>query len=140
MSSLEILVFVGGLLHFSILIASSMVPSVLDFKASLEKLDGLFRQLVWVHGIFIVLVITGFGLLSVCMPGEMASGSPLARGVCGFIAIFWGLRLIVQFFYFDPSEYLTTIWFKLGYHALTLVFTYHVVAYGMVACLGTSAS
>ena len=62
--NLSTLIFVGGILHFGILIASAMVPSALDWKASLSRLDPLFRQLVWVHGVFIVLVIIGFGLLA----------------------------------------------------------------------------
>lgn len=47
--SLEQLIFIGGILHFGILIASALVPQVLDWKASLAKLDGLLRQLIWVH-------------------------------------------------------------------------------------------
>ena len=61
-----------------------LVPQVLDWKSTLAKLDGLFRQLVWVHGAFIVLVIVGFGLLSTLLAPEVTSGTPLARAVCGF--------------------------------------------------------
>ncbi len=66
--NLELLIFIGGILHFGILLASALLPKVLDWKASLGKLDGLSRQLVWVHGVFIVLVIIGFGLLSLVFP------------------------------------------------------------------------
>ena len=104
MLNLELLVFIGGLLHFGILLASSMVPKVLNWKMSLDGLDDLSRQLVWVHGLFIVLVIIGFGLISVLLASELASGTPLARGICLFIAIFWGARLVVQFFVFDVSR------------------------------------
>ena len=76
--NLELLIFAGGILHFGILLASAMVPKVLDWKASLAKLDGLFRQLVWVHGAFIVLVIIGFGVLSV---GKRPP-APFALDVC----------------------------------------------------------
>jgi hypothetical protein len=86
----ELLIFIGGILHFGILLASAMVPKVLDWNASLEKLDGLFRQLVWVHGVFIVFVIVGFGLLSITCAADLASGTPLARAVCLFVALFWG--------------------------------------------------
>ena len=40
--NLELLIFTGGVLHFGILLASAMVPKVLDWKASLAKLDRLF--------------------------------------------------------------------------------------------------
>ena len=133
--NLELLIFAGGILHFGILLASAMVPKVLDWKGSLEKLDGLFRQLVWVHGAFIVLVIIGFGVLSIVLAGDLASGTPLARGMCLFISLFWSARLIVQFFVFDAKPYLKTTLLKAGYHGLTVVFIYITVIYGLAVFL-----
>ena len=133
--NLELLIFAGGILHFGILLASAMVPKVLDWKASLEKLDVLFRQLVWVHGAFIVLVIIGFGLLSVVLAGDLACGTPLARGMCLFISLFWAARLVVQFFVFDAKPYLKTTLLKAGYHGLTVVFIYITVVYALAAFL-----
>jgi hypothetical protein len=87
--TLELLIFIGGILHFGILLASAAVPQVLDWKGSLAKLDGLTRQLVWVHGIFIVLVIIGFGFwivpVRVC-PGRLGlstdrTGRKARRGI-----------------------------------------------------------
>jgi hypothetical protein len=129
----ELFIFIAGLLHFGILLASALVPKVLDWRESLQHLDPLFRQLVWVHGAFIVLVIVGFGLLSVVFAAELASGTRLARGVCSFIAFFWGARLAVQFFVFDPKPHLTSMFLKLGYHGLTIVFLYLVVVYSLAA-------
>lgn len=131
--NLERLILIGGILHFGILLASAMVPKTLDWKNSLEKLGGLFRQIVWVHGIFIVLVIIGFGLLSVLFAGDLAAGTPLARGVCFFIGFFWAARLAIQFFVFDAKPYLTSTFLKAGYHGLTVVFTYHAIVYLLAA-------
>jgi hypothetical protein len=133
MRTLEFLIFMGGVLHFGILLASARVPKALNWKASLGSLDRLSRQLIWVHGAFIVLVIVGFGLISVIYPSSLAAGSPLARGLCLFIAVFWGLRLLVQFFVFDAGPFLRTRLLRVGYHALTVVFTYHVCVYSWAA-------
>lgn len=126
---LERLIFVGGILHFGILLASALVPKVLDWKGSLQKLDGLSRNIVWIHGLFIVFVIIGFGTSSVLLSADLASGTTLARGVCGFIAFFWGARLAVQFLVFDARPYLTNRFLKAGYHGLTLVFAYNLIVY-----------
>src|SRR5262245_31595455 len=131
--NLAILILIGGVLHFGILLASALTPRVLDWKKELTKLDQLTRQLVWVHGAFIVLVIIGFGVISVALPAELAAGTRLARGVCGFISLFWLTRLAVQFFVFDAKRYLTSAWMKLGYHGLTCVFAYHAVVYSIAA-------
>ena len=131
--TLERLILLGGILHFGILIASALVPQVLDWKTSLARLEPLARQLVWVHGAFIVLIILGFGTLSLGMSAELAAGTPLARAVCLLIALFWAIRLAVQFFYFDASAYLKTRFLKVGYHGLTVVFAFHTLVYSFAA-------
>src|SRR6185437_2204192 len=93
------------------------------------QLPTLLRQLIWVHGAFIVLTITGFGLLSVCLAGQLASGTPLARAVCGLIGVFWLLRLGIQFFVFDARPYLRRKLLLLGYHGLTIAFVYLAVVF-----------
>ncbi|MGE5191313.1 MAG: hypothetical protein ACM3U2_02355 [Deltaproteobacteria bacterium] len=133
MIDLKTFVLLAGLLHFVILFASALVPKVLDWRGELRKLPPLFAQLVWVHGGFIVLTIIGLGGISVANAAELASGTLLARSVCGFIALFWATRLAVQFFYFDPGPYLATLPLKLGYHGLSVVFTCLTIIYTLSA-------
>jgi hypothetical protein len=133
--NLPLLILIGGILHYGILIASACVPGVLNWRRELAKLEPLSRQLVWVHGAFIVLVIIGFGCLSLAMPGELASGTVLARGVSAFIATFWAARLAIQFLVFDATPHMTSVLLRLGYHGLTLVFVYFAVVYGAAAAL-----
>ena len=133
MRNLELLITIGGVLHLGILIASAMVPGVLQWKRELEKLTPLSRQLIWVHGAFIVLTIVGLGVISLVAPRELASGTTLARAVCAFVATFWLCRLGVQFFVFDATPFLTRTYLKLGYHALTVVFFTLVAIYGYAA-------
>jgi hypothetical protein len=135
MLTLSALLKIGGVLHFGILFASALVPQVLDWRKSLAPLDKLLRQLIWVHGIFIVLVIIGFGILSLLNSDALASGTFLARSVCGFIALFWLARLGIQFFVFDPTGVINGPWLRAGYHGLTAVFTYMAVVYGLAALL-----
>jgi hypothetical protein len=121
------MIFVSGILHFGTLLASAVTPRVLDWKGELRKLDRLSRQVVWVHGVFIVLTIIGFGVLTTFSSGELAAGTPLARAICAFIGLFWSGRLCVQFFVFDARPFLKSAWLKLGYQGLTLVFIYQSV-------------
>jgi hypothetical protein len=133
--NLPTLLLLGGVCHFGILFASALVPRVLAWREELRKLHPLSRHLVWTHGVFIVLVIVAFGVISVVSASELASGSRLARMVCGFIAAFWLARLAIQLFLFDASPFLTTPWLKLGYHGLTVVFAYLGLVYAWAAVL-----
>jgi len=133
MSILEILLRLAGVLHFCILIASALVPVVLDWRTNLATLNVFLRRLFWVYGAFVVLMIVGLGTLTLLDARAMAAGNPVARTLAGFTAIFWLARLAVQFFIFDASAYLTNWFLKAGYHCLSLVFTYFVVIYTWAA-------
>jgi hypothetical protein len=130
---MKTLLFLGGLLHFVILIASALTPRLLDWRANLAALHPFLRRLFWVYGSFIVLVIISFGVLTLRHADELASGAPFARSVCAMIAIFWLARLAVQFFVFDARPFLTTAFRRVGYHGLTLLFAALVFIYGCAA-------
>ena len=130
---MKTLVQLGGLLHFAILTASALTPRVLDWNRYLAPLPTLFRQLFWVYGSFIVLIIISFGTISLTNAATLASGDLLGRSVCGMIALFWSARLAVQWFVFDAAPYLTNGFLKLGYRALTLAFITLALIYGCAA-------
>jgi hypothetical protein len=133
MNNLQTLLLIAGILHFAILIASALVPRVLDWRANLALLHPFLRRLFWVYGVFIVLVIIGFGTLTLLDSGAMAAGEPVARSLTGLIAIFWFARLLVQLFVFDCRAFLTNTLLRTGYHCLTLLFIYFTAIYGWAA-------
>jgi hypothetical protein len=63
----------------------------------------------------------------------MAEGEPVARSLCIFIAVFWAIRLVVQFAVFDARPFLTNWFYKAGYHGLTVVFIGLVAIYTAAA-------
>ena len=130
---MKLLIQLGGLIHFAILIASALTPGVLQWRRHLANLPPLLRQLFWVYGSFIVLVIVAFGTISLAHAGALASGDPLARSVSALIAIFWAARLAVQWFVFDATPFLTNALLKLGYHTLTVAFVALTLIYGRAA-------
>jgi hypothetical protein len=122
----------AGAGQLSILIASSIVPFQLDWKKELGCLSKLHRQMYWVYGGYVVMAILAFGLISLFHAREIAAGSGLARGFFGYIAIFWGVRLLLQGV-FDVKEHLTAWWLKAGYHTLTVLFLCFTLIYGYAA-------
>ena len=133
MSILETLIFISGILHLGTLIGSAQVPKELKFNQELPKVAPLMRHWILVAGAYVVLNLIAFGVISLTLSKELASGSPLARAFCGYVAIFWSFRLVVQFFVFDAKPYLRNWFLTLGYHGLTLVFTCHTLVYGCAA-------
>ena len=130
---LENLILIGGILHAATLLASYQVPREMDFKNELPKLSPLLQHWVWTAGGYIVLNIVAFAVFAIFLREELASGTVLARAFCGYIAIFWAIRLVIQLFVFDAKPYLRNRFLTIGFHGLTLVFIYHTLVFGYAA-------
>ena len=126
------LIFLAGAAQLCVLIASALVPLRLKWKTELAVLSRLHRQMYWVYGAYVVLAIVAFGLISLFNSSELASGSGLARSVCGYITVFWGIRLSLQFV-LDVKAHLSTWWLRLGYYFLTILFLSFTLLYGFAA-------
>jgi len=133
MIHLEQLIRFGGIVHFGILSASALVPVVLNWRESFKTLSPLARQLVCAWAGFIVLVIIGFGLISLINAHALADGTRLSRTVCGVIGAFWLCRLGLQLFVFDVRPVVRSRWLWAGYHGLTVAFIYFATVYGVGA-------
>lgn len=129
------LIIAAGIGQLGILVAAALVPHRLRWRDTLAQLPRLHRQMYCVYGCYIALSILAFALLSLSNARELAGGSALARGLCGYIAVFWGLRLVLQAV-FDVRAYLTTWWLTAGYHLLTVLFAGLTIVYALAALAG----
>ena len=129
---LTTLIWLAGAGQLSVLIASALVPVQLKWKTELECLPRLHRQMYWVYGGYTVMGIVALGLISLINAEALASGGLLARSVCCYAAIFWGVRLSLQAV-FDVKEHLNQWWLRVGYHTLTVLFTSFTLIYGYAA-------
>lgn len=130
MLSLETLILISGVIHLGTLLGSAQVPRELRFKDDLPKLNPLLRHWVLVAGGYIVFNIVAFGVISVVFREELAARSVMARVFCGYVSLFWAIRLVIQLFLFDAKPYLRNTLLKIGYHALTVVFVWQTAIYG----------
>lgn len=119
-------------LHLLILTASFQVPTRLKWKEELPLLSSFNRKLMWTYGLFIVLCIVAFSVLTFAFHGRFLAGDPVALGLAGFIAIFWLLRVIVDCFYFNHSDWPAGPKFVGGHALLTSLFAFLVLVYGAV--------
>ena len=118
-----LLLKLAALTYLGLLAAGVLMPRVVGLGEHIRALPTFIRQLFWVYYTFIGLCLIGFGLGSFFFAEELASGTPLARAVCSFLAVFWIVRFIAGRFVFDLRPYLTSIWRRVGLIAANLVFT-----------------
>ncbi len=115
--------------HFVVLIASFQVPYRLEWKQDLSKLAPFNRKLMWVHGGFAVYTIISFGVLTLLLHNEMLQGQRAALALAAFIGVYWLLRVIVDFTYYDHADWPKGAGFVVGHTLLTGLFVFLSVTY-----------
>jgi hypothetical protein len=131
---LPTLLFIAGIGQLSVLIASALVPIRLNWRTEFAKLPRLHRQMYWVYGGYVVLSIIALAMITLFNARELASGDRLARSVCAYIAVFWGIRLSLQAV-LDVKEHLTEWWLIAGEIVLTVLFLYFTIVFSLAALL-----
>ena len=121
--------WLAGIGHFCVLIASFQVPSRLGWKEELAKLMPFNRKLMWVHGGFTILTIIAFGVLTLALHNEMLSGDRAAIFLAAFIGIYWTTRIVVDLTYYEHRDWPSGRAFVVGHALLTLLFLFLAITY-----------
>lgn len=121
--------WLAGLGHFCVLVASFQVPTRLGWKTDLAKLTPFNRKLMWTYGGFIAFTILAFGILTLALHGEMLRGDRAALGLATFIGVFWAARIAVDALYFRHVGWPQGSRFVVGHVLLTSLFVALAVTY-----------
>jgi hypothetical protein len=118
----------AGVGQLSVLAGAALVPFRLRWREAFLPLSRLHRQMYWVYGGYALMSIVALGLITTFNAQALADGSLLARSVCLYAAVFWGVRLALVAV-LDVAEHLTAWWLTAGYWVLTVLFAYFTVAF-----------
>jgi len=124
-----------------ILIALALVhfifPKYFDWKNELDKLGLINKQMIYVHTFFIALIVLMMGILCLKNAQDLTE-TRLGSRLCLGLAIFWGCRLLIQFF-----GYSAQLWkgkkFETFIHVLfSLLWTYFTTLFFLSFLLNKS--
>lgn len=93
----------SGIFLLCLFVLNFFVPRKFKWAEELPRLSLLNRRIFQVHAIFIALILLMMGLLLVTLPHALLAPDPLARAVCTGLAIFWAVRLWMQWFLYDAE-------------------------------------
>ena len=124
--------FLAGLAQLGIASSSVFIPKLLGWREETKLLRPLTRQVFWTYSLYILSINTSFGLLALLAPHLLLDGSTLARVVCAFIALYWTVRVTLQFAVYDRSV-VTRPLFRVAEAAYACAFAYTAVVYAMIA-------
>jgi hypothetical protein len=129
---LPTVITLAGFAQLSVLAAAALVPFRLNWRTDLQVLNRLQRQMYWVYAGFAVMSIIALGVICIVNANELAAGSLLARSLCTYIAIFWGVRLALQT-QLDAGPHLVTWWLTAGYYLLSVFFISFATVFAIAA-------
>ena len=127
------LLVAAGVGQLILVVASLAIPRVLRWPEDLARLRPLTRQVFWSYAGYIWATNLSFGLVSALAPHWLLDRTPLAGAVCGFIATYWGARVVIQFAYFDRANAPQGLRYTLGEAALVGLFVGLTLVYGGLA-------
>jgi hypothetical protein len=96
-------IWVAGAVQLGIVAANIALPGRLRVRERLAGVPRLVRQIFYVHWVYIVIVVGMFAALCFGFAPELAADCGLGRFLCGFMAAFWLLRIVLQIFYYDDE-------------------------------------
>src|SRR5262245_20124682 len=94
---------VVGVIMAGLVVINLFVPGRFHWREELSRLSLLNRQIFQVHALFLVLILALLSALLLTSAEALLEPTPLSRAVLTGLTIFWGLRLIVQFFVYSPD-------------------------------------
>lgn len=110
---------IGGLL-VGLALIHGVFPRYFRWKEELAGLSLINRQMMQVHSFFLALVLFLVGVL--CLrSAHLLVGTLLGKQICLGLGIFWGMRLLVQFFGYSAKNWRGK-GFETVVHVLFIVF------------------
>lgn len=107
-------------------------PRYFNWRKELKDVSMINRQMMYIHTLFIGLVVFLMGALCVSAPAELLNTS-LGKKVCLGLAAFWTTRLVIQFIGYSPK-----LWkgksFETSMHILFSILWAYISCVFLIAC------
>ena len=95
------LIWLAGAIHAGIVVANFPLFRCLQIRENVKTMPLFLRQILLVHWLYIVLVVSMFSAVCLFFARDLAGASALGRFLSAFMAGFWLLRVFLQIFYYD---------------------------------------
>jgi hypothetical protein len=101
MNRIEPYIWVAAVLQWLVASSNLFAARIFAYREETAKLSPFVREVFIVQNVYIMATVLMFGIVSILFAPELASGSGLGRFLSGFLAIFWGGRIMIQLFFYD---------------------------------------
>jgi hypothetical protein len=121
---------VTGVLLALLVIVHAFVPARLRWREELPRLSLVNRQIFEVHTVFIVLVLALSSTLLLTSSEALLAPSRLSRALLFGLTVFWGLRMLMQWFYYSPAVWRGNRFNTIAHYTFSAVWMYLTATFG----------
>jgi hypothetical protein len=86
-----------GILLIALSFLHVIFPKYFNWRKELQAISLVNRQMIWVHTFFVAFTVLLMGILCLTSSDDLINTS-LGKKLCWGLGVFWGLRLLIQFF------------------------------------------
>jgi len=131
---LETLLMLAALGQLIVAALNLRLEKILGWGPVIASLPDLVREVFVVHKWFISITLVIFATLTIRFASEFAGpGNEIARWLAAGIALFWGIRTAIQWFYYGANHWRGKSRETLVHWLLTLVYGGWTVIYLIAA-------
>lgn len=94
---------IAGALIAGLAVLNVLVPVRFGWREELARVSLLNRQIFEVHAIFLIVTLALCSALLLTCADALIEPTRLARAILLGLTLFWGLRLLMQWFYYSPA-------------------------------------
>jgi hypothetical protein len=120
----------AGLILAALVVVNLFVPSRFGWRADMAKLSLLNRQIFQAHSVFLVLILALSSALLLTSADALLEPSRLSRAILLGLTIFWGLRMVMQWFFYSPDTWRGNRFFTAMHFVFSMTWIYMTGVFG----------
>ena len=98
--------YIAAAAQLSVAVLNLFLVRIMKWEEEVARMAQLVREVFHVHAWFISITLAIFGVVTIRFAGELAAGTnDLGRWLAAGIGVFWLIRWLMQFFYYDSSHW-----------------------------------
>ena len=117
----SLLLWIGGLFNLAFLIFHDFFWKIFNWKEDLKKLMPINKAIMQVLNLMLIFVLLIFAYVTFFHGQEMQT-TDLGKTLTIFIAMFWGIRAILQLVYFGRTQPVSYVFFVIFWIGFMLYF------------------
>lgn len=113
-----------GAVMASLVVVNLFVPGRFHWREELSRLSLLNRQIFQAHTVFLILTLALLAALLLTSSAALLEPTRLSRAILIGLTIFWGLRMLMQWWFYSPRIWRGHQFNTMMHYAFSLVWVY----------------